>query len=216
MFLSAEFHPWHLPSPGLWLDVFQKVKAIGFSGVSFYLNWALLEGEPGVVRTDGVLALDEFFSAAKEAGIYLWARPGPYINSEVSGGGLPGWLQRSKAQLRSTEPEFLNATRKYIAHVGKIISDAEITKGGPVVLFQPDNEYSLCAGFSGIEGISNCLDKGYMQFIEDEYRKAGVTVPMQNNDALPIGNFRPQSGLGEVDIYGFDFYPLSWGQEPCE
>lgn len=49
MFLSAEFHPWRLPSPGLWLDVFQKVKALGFSGVSFYLNWALLEGEPGFV-----------------------------------------------------------------------------------------------------------------------------------------------------------------------
>lgn len=47
MFLSAEFHPWRLPSPGLWLDIFQKVKALGFSGVSFYLNWALLEGEEG-------------------------------------------------------------------------------------------------------------------------------------------------------------------------
>ena len=47
MLLSAEFHPWRLPSPGLWLDIFQKVKALGFSGVSFYLNWALLEGEPG-------------------------------------------------------------------------------------------------------------------------------------------------------------------------
>lgn len=47
VFLSGEFHPWRLPSPGLWLDVFQKIKALGFSGVSFYLNWGLLEGEPG-------------------------------------------------------------------------------------------------------------------------------------------------------------------------
>lgn len=57
MFLSAEFHPWRLPSPGLWLDVFQKVKALGFSGVSFYLNWALLEGEPGYVRASPIFHL---------------------------------------------------------------------------------------------------------------------------------------------------------------
>ncbi|KAF2178184.1 glycoside hydrolase family 35 protein [Zopfia rhizophila CBS 207.26] len=224
MFLSAEFHPWRLPSPGLWLDIFQKIKAIGFSGVSFYLNWALLEGEPGLVRTDGVFSLDEFFSAAKEAGIYLIARPGPYINSEVSGGGFPGWLQRNKAQLRSTDPEFLNATKTYISHTGEIIAGAEITKGGPVILFQPDNEYSICEGARRIEDISNCLDREYMEFVENEYRKAGITVPfinndvlvpLMNNDALALGNFRPGSGVGEVDIYGFDNYPMGWGQQPC-
>ena len=133
----------------------------------------------------------------------------------MSGGGLPGWLQRNKAQLRSTDPEFVNTTRTYIAHVGKIISEAEINKGGPVILFQPENEYSLCSGFQGIDEISSCLDKRYMKIIQDEYRKAGITVPMHSNDALPIGNFKPGSGVGETDIYGYDFYPLSWGQEPC-
>lgn len=169
-----------------------------------------------VVRTEGVFAVEEFFDAAKEAGIYLWARPGPYINSEVSGGGLPGWLQRNKAQLRSMDPEFLNATKGYIAHVGKIISKAEITNGGPVVLFQPENEYSLCSGARGIENLSRCLDKRYMVWMQEEFRKSGITVPMHSNDALPLGNFKPGSGLGEMDIYGFDFYPLSWGQEPCK
>ena len=96
--MSGEFHPFRLPSPGLWLDVFQKIRAIGFSGVSFYVDAALLEGEPGHFRSDGVFALDEFFAAAKEAGIYLLARPGPYINSEVSGGGFPGWFQRLKGR----------------------------------------------------------------------------------------------------------------------
>src|SRR4051794_20722675 len=52
--LSGEFHPFRLPSPGLWLDVFQKVRALGFSAVSFYLDWALLEGEQGHIRVDGV------------------------------------------------------------------------------------------------------------------------------------------------------------------
>jgi beta-galactosidase GanA len=74
MFLSGEFHPFRLPSPGLWLDVFQKIKAMGFNGVSFYTDWNLLEGDPSHVVTDGIWGLEEFFNAATEAGIYLIAR----------------------------------------------------------------------------------------------------------------------------------------------
>lgn len=106
LFFSGEFHPFRLPSPGLWLDVFQKIKAVGFSGVSFYTNWALLEGTPGEFRADGVFALEQFFDAATEAGIYLLARPGPYINSEVSGGGYPGWTSRIKGPVRTNATDW--------------------------------------------------------------------------------------------------------------
>ena len=41
---SGEFHPFRLPVPGLWLDVFQKVKAAGFSAVSFYTDWSVYPG----------------------------------------------------------------------------------------------------------------------------------------------------------------------------
>ena len=114
------------------------------------------------------------------------------------------------------DPDFLNATKNYISHVGKIIGKAEITNGGPVILFQPENEYSLCSGGVGLDQLSSCLDKRYMDWMQKEFRKSGITVPMHSNDAFPLGNFRPGSGLGEVDIYGFDFYPLGWGQQPCE
>lgn len=77
MIYSGEFHPFRLPSPGLWLDVFRKIKAMGFTGVSFYTDWGLLEGGPGHVYTEGVWSLDQFFAAASEAGIYLIAHPGP-------------------------------------------------------------------------------------------------------------------------------------------
>lgn len=73
--------------PDLWLDVFQKIKSLGYSGVSFYVDWALLEAQEGTFRANGIFALEPFFDAAAEAGIYLLARPGPYINAEASGGG---------------------------------------------------------------------------------------------------------------------------------
>ena len=90
LFYSGEFHPYRLPVPGLWLDVLQKIRALGYTGVSFYIDWAVLEGKEGDFSAEGVFALEPFFDAAKEAGIYLLARPGPYINAESSGGGYPG------------------------------------------------------------------------------------------------------------------------------
>jgi len=59
--------------PALYLDVFQKIRALGYNTVSFYVDWALLEGQPGVFRADGVFALQPFFQAASNAGIYLLA-----------------------------------------------------------------------------------------------------------------------------------------------
>ena len=108
----ADEHPCSLPVPSLWIDVLQKVKALGFNCVSFYIDWALLEGKPGEYTAEGVFALEPFFDAAKEAGIYLLARPGPYINAEVSGGGFPGWLQRVNGTLRSSDEAYLKATDK--------------------------------------------------------------------------------------------------------
>lgn len=219
LLLSGEFHPFRLPSPGLWLDVFQKVRALGFSAVSFYVDWALLEGERGSIRADGVFALEEFFQAATEAGLYLTARPGPYINAEVSGGGFPGWLKRVQGRLKTTDQGYLDAITPYMQAIGRIIAKAQITNGGPVILFQPENEYTACVQNVGYTQINNysmpdynssCLQKEYMAYVEDQYRKAGVVVPFIVNDAQPMGNFAPGTGVGAVDIYSFDYYPMHW------
>ncbi|RAK88787.1 beta-galactosidase [Aspergillus costaricaensis CBS 115574] len=223
LLLSGEFHPFRLPSPGLWLDVFQKVRALGFSAVSFYVDWALLEGERGSIRADGVFALEDFFQAATEAGLYLTARPGPYINAEVSGGGFPGWLERVQGRLKTTDQGYLGAITPYMQAIGRIIAKAQITNGGPVILFQPENEYTACVQDVGYTQINNysmpdynssCLQKDYMAYVEDQYRKAGVVVPFIVNDAEPMGNFAPGTGVGAVDIYSFDDYPMHWSTAP--
>lgn len=210
--MSGEFHPWRLPSPGLWLDVFQKIKALGYNGVSFYVNWALVEGHPGEVLMDGIFDLQPFIDAAVEAGLYLIARPGPYVNSELSGGGFPGWLQRNKGELRSMAPDYLNATSTYVSKVLEVISAAQITKGGPVILVQPENEYSL-ANIPNIAESYKVLDPKYMEFMKKQFRENGIELPLISNDAFPLGNWAPGSGEGELDIYAHDTYPLYGGCE---
>ncbi|KUJ19279.1 putative beta-galactosidase E [Mollisia scopiformis] len=209
MIYSGEFHPFRLPSPGLWLDVFQKIKALGFTGVSFYADWGLLEGNPGHVVTDGVFSLDQFFAAASEAGIYLIARPGPYINAETAAGGMPGWTLRLNGTLRSTAPDYLNATVHYLSVIGKIIADAQITNGGPVIMVQPENEYSTWPGESFAQ-FPELFNRELMTFTEDRLRDAGIVVPFAINDNENMGYFAPGSGLGAVDIYGIDAYPFRY------
>lgn len=211
LFYSGEFHPFRLPVPDLWLDVFQKIKALGYNGVSFYTNWALLEGQEGSFRSAGIFALEPFFDAAAEAGIYLLARPGPYINAEVSGGGFPGWLSRVNGTFRSSDTGFLQATALYNQQIGNIIAKAQITNGGPVILFQPENEYTYPA--------NNITFPNYQYFgdVIDSFESAGIVVPLINNDAGPLGNFSPdnKSASVHVDIYGHDSYPLGFNcQQP--
>ncbi|KAG6117237.1 hypothetical protein E4U14_007998 [Claviceps sp. LM454 group G7] len=203
MMFSGEVHPFRLPVPSLYLDVFEKIKAMGFNLVSFYVDWALLEGKQGEFRADGIFDLGPFFEAAKKAGIYLLARPGPYINAEVSGGGFPGYLQRLKGVLRSSAQDYLNATDNYMAHICKIIAKQQITNGGPVVLFQPENEYSYGHNIPFPNG-------PYMQYVINQARTAGISVPMINNDVGPSGNYAPGKGVGSMDIYGHDSYPLGF------
>lgn len=202
LLFSGEFHSFRLPVLGLWLDIFQKIKALGYTGVSFHADWALLEGQEGNFTAEGIFAFEPFFEAASQAGLYLLARPGPYINAEVSGGGFPGWLQRTKAVLRT--PAYLNYTNNYIRNIGAIIAKAQITNGGPVILIQPKDECSL--GFRG----TLFPNAEYFAAVEEQLRSAGIVVPFISNNATPRGYFAPGNETGAVGIYGHDSYPLGF------
>lgn len=82
-----------------------------------------------------------------------------------------------------------------MAHIASIIAKAQITNGGPVILYQPENEYS--AGNAGVV----FPNKPYFQYVIDQARNAGIVVPLINNDAFPGGTSAPGTGLGSVDIY---------------
>lgn len=49
-----------------------------------------------------------------------------------------------------------------------------------------------------------------MQYIEDQLHNAGVNIPLINNDAAADGHDAPGTGIGQVDVYGHDSYPLGF------
>jgi hypothetical protein len=126
----------------------------------------------------------------------------PSLNSVIvltycAGGGFPGWGTRVEGAWRSANETYLDAIKDFVYKIGEIIAEEQITKGGPVILLQPENEFSAASGIPWPQ-------PEYMQILQDWYRDAGIVVPMISNDAhIRCGNYPPGSGEGEVDIYGF-------------
>ncbi|KDR78586.1 hypothetical protein GALMADRAFT_244026 [Galerina marginata CBS 339.88] len=203
--LSAEIHPWRLPgNPNLWSDIFQKVKANGFNTVSFYVNWAThfptpsTNGGQGDFQAGTYRDIQGFIDAAKNAGLWLIARPGPYINGETTGGGFPGWVGNIAGNLRDNNAAYQQAWTPYMTAITKIIAKNQISNGGPIILVQAENEFSASTSHNI-----------YMQAILDLYKANGIVVPITFNDQHSggTGNFSPDKPGTHVNIYCGDSYP---------
>ena len=107
---SGEFHYFRLPSPELWRDVLEKIKAAGFNAVSLYFDWGYHSPAPGMYDFTGVRDVDRLLDMADELGMYVIARPGPYINAEVDGGGFPAWLTTKAGAPRTSDPGYTDGT----------------------------------------------------------------------------------------------------------
>ncbi|HEV2779938.1 MAG TPA: beta-galactosidase [Actinophytocola sp.] len=191
---SGEFHYWRLPSPDLWRDVLQKMKAAGFTATSIYFHWGFHSPAPGVYDFTGVRDVERVLRIAEEVGLYVIARPGPYINAETDSGGFPGWLQTQAGRARSSAPDYTAAYREWLRHINPIIARHQLTNGtGSVLLYQVENEYG------------NNGDPVYMTQLQEQVRADGITVPIMHNYCCGPSTWA--TGPGSVQVPTRDSYP---------
>ncbi|KAF5354886.1 hypothetical protein D9756_005306 [Leucocoprinus leucothites] len=203
MFFSGEFHPFRLPAPELWKDVLQKFKAAGFNGVSVYWHWGLTAPNAKEVRFTQHNDLKKFYETAKEVGVLVVVRPGPYVNAETAGGGIPGWVTNIAGRARTNATDYREAWLPYIEGFARETAPYQYPDG-PVIAIQSENEYATTAQ-QHIPGLDE-----HMQDIIDTLRKNGITkVPTIHNDRGPSGQYA-MKGPGKVDLYGWDGYPLGF------
>ncbi|MFE9751690.1 beta-galactosidase [Saccharothrix saharensis] len=194
---SGEFHYWRLPSPDLWRDVLQKMKAAGFNATSVYFHWGFHSPARGVYDFTGVRDVDRLLDIAEEVGIYVLARPGPYINAETDSGGLPNWLITSPARDRSNDADYIAAVDEWLDRINPIIARHQLTDGGgTVILYQTENEF----GDQSDSGVA------YMTHLQQRARADGITVPTFHNTAGTGAVWVPGTP-GAPDLYAFDLYP---------
>lgn len=208
---SGEVHPFRLPSPSLWLDVLHKMKANGYNAVSIYVAWNYHSPAPGSYDFTGVRDLGRFLDTAAEAGLYVIARPGPYINGEVDAGGYPAWLATTAGRARTSDPTYLGHVDGYLTAVDEIIGRRLYTKGeGTVVLYQLENEY---ASF-----VTSSTGTDYIAHLYAKVRSDGIDVPIFHNDKGRNGFWVPGSfdtgGEQGRYLYAFDGYPSPTSTPP--
>lgn len=153
---SGEFHYFRVPRPD-WRRRMQLFREAGGNCVATYIPWCLHEPEEGRFVFGGRdwLEVEEFFRAAREQGLYVIARPGPYQYSELRYGGLPRWLfvdypevlaqnadgkPIGAAAASYLHPVFLEKVRAWFSQVCPLIARYTVSRDGPVVFTQIDNE----------------------------------------------------------------------------
>ncbi len=201
---SSEFHPFRLPSPDLWRDILQKMKASGFNAVAIYFDWGYHSPKQGVYDFTGIRDMDRVLDMAKEEGLYVITRAGPYVNAELSRGGFPGWLVNQRGRARSDDPEYMAAADEWLTRINAIIARHQLNDGrGTVILHQIENELAL----------TTPSQSRYMQHLYDKARADGITVPIFHNDQGRNGYWVPKSSTvpltvpGPQELYAFDGYP---------
>jgi beta-galactosidase len=163
----GEIHYARVPR-AYWKHRLEMVRATGMNTVCVYLFWNFHERKEGVFTWEGQADVAEFCRLAQEAGLWVILRPGPYSCAEWEMGGLPWWLLKHEdIALRSRDPRFVKAAHKYFKEVGRVLGDLQISKGGPILMVQVENEY----GFYG-------EDVEYMKTMRKGLTDTGFEVPL--------------------------------------
>jgi beta-galactosidase len=171
LIMSGSMHYPRVPRP-YWRDRMRKMRALGLNTLCTYVFWDLHEQQPGKFDFTDNLDVAAYVRTAQEEGLWVIVRPGPYICSEWDFGGLPPWLLATPGlKVRTTDPRFIDAASKYLRNVGEQLAPLQITRGGPIIMAQVENEYG-----------SFGHDHDYVKAIRNAIRGAGFDVTLYTSD----------------------------------
>ena len=170
--ISGEMHPARIPAE-YWRHRIQMAKAMGCNTISAYIFWNYHEPEEGTYDfSSGNHNLAEFFKMVHEEEMWLIVRPGPYVCAEWELGGIPPYLLRiPDIKLRCTDPRYMAAAEKYILKLAEEINPFMMTKGGPLLMLQIENEYGSFGN-----------DRNYLIRLKEVWKNSGIDVPTFTGD----------------------------------
>jgi len=169
--LSGALHYFRV-HPGQWADRIRKARLLGLNTIETYVAWNVHAPERGRFDLDGPRDLPRFLDLVAAEGMHAIVRPGPYICAEWDGGGLPGWLLADPdVGVRRNEPRFLAAIEQYYAQLLPLVAERQVTRGGPVVAVQVENEYGAYGD-----------DPAYLRALIAMNRGQGIEVPLLSCD----------------------------------
>jgi beta-galactosidase len=165
--ICGEIHFARVPRD-YWRHRLKMCRAMGLNTVCAYLFWNLHEWTQGRYDWSGQADAAAFCRIAKEEGLWVILRPGPYACAEWEMGGMPWWLlKHTDVRLRSSEPTFMEAATAWIREVGRELGPLQVTHGGPILMAQVENEYGSYGD-----------DADYMGLLRSAMLSSGFDVPL--------------------------------------
>ncbi len=165
---SGSFHYCRCPQ-ALWRDRLLKFKRAGFNAVMTYVFWNYHEPVKGQCDLS---AFEAYVRLVQEMGLWLIARPGPYVCAEWDDGGFPHWVAAMRFPLRSDNPESVKTSQHWFNEVLPVIRRHQITRGGPIITMQIENEYNYW------QGVSNAQKRAYITALAEMAWNAGIDIPL--------------------------------------
>jgi beta-galactosidase len=188
--LSGELHYARIPRE-YWHARLKMARAMGLNTVATYVFWNVHEPTPNHFDFSGQYDVAAFIRAAQEEGLYVILRAGPYSCAEWDFGGFPAWLlkdPRMPTGLRTNDPAFMVPAERWINRLGKEVADLQISRGGPVLITQVENEYG---SFAQHDNAPPDPTHAYMTHMRDIFLRAGFTSSLldtvDGGDELPAG-----------------------------
>lgn len=143
--IGGQMDPQRIPYQ-YWRDRLSKARAMGLNTIFSYIYWNELEPEPGVWLFDEPQNnISAYWTIAQEEGLHVVLRPGPYICGEREWGGFPYWLSTvQNLTVRTYNEKFLYYANIYLTKLAAELAPLQVTKGGPLLMVQVENEYGSC------------------------------------------------------------------------
>jgi hypothetical protein len=187
--LSGEVHYWRL-DPAAWPDALERVRDLGLDIISTYVCWAFHELAPGEFdfrgSTNARCDLLGFLELAALRDLWVLLRPGPYIYAEWPNSGIP----ERTVQWHRLHPRFEEAANVWMAAVVDAVRDRLATHGGPIVLWQADNEADPWFDVYGSQ-LGLATDPGLFQdFLRDRYGQVTELNGVWNADYADFSEVR--------------------------
>lgn len=152
LLLSGAIH-YPRSTPAMWSQLMQQSRQAGLNTIETYVFWNLHEHQRGVFDFSERLDLLRFCRIAQEHGLYVILRVGPYICAETNYGGFPAWLRDVPGiRMRTFNQPFMQEMERWVRMVTDYLRPMFAPRGGPIILFQLENEYNLIAKTYGEDG----------------------------------------------------------------
>ena len=170
--ISGELHPARIPHE-YWPHRIRMARAMGCNTVALYVFWNFHETREGKFDFSSAQKdISRFIKAVAAEQMWVLLRPGPYVCGEWDFGGLPPYLlKHPDIRVRCRDPRYMEAVHRYIEALSRELSPLQVTRGGPILMLQLENEY----GSYGNDG-------EYLKDLASAWRKSGFDIPFFTAD----------------------------------